>query len=168
MFIYKHSTLKNNKRPMGHIVLRKQFKSINTDDYIITGEKNTQYLLFEIWMVLYLNKLDSPSPKDALCQVWLKLAQWFWKRRFLNKLKAFSLFRNYLPLEMGMALHLNKFESPSPTRMLSLVEIGPVALEEKMKMCKVYHNIDKFPSKKLTRAFGTGELKINIFIYMFK
>ena len=26
--------------------------------------------------------LHLPSPKDALCQVWLKLAQWFWRRRF--------------------------------------------------------------------------------------
>ena len=32
----------------------------------------------------YLNKLESPSPKDALCQVRLKLAQWFWRRSFLN------------------------------------------------------------------------------------
>ena len=31
---------------------------------------------------LHLNKLESPSPKDALCQVWLKLAQWFWRRRW--------------------------------------------------------------------------------------
>ena len=29
---------------------------------------------------LHLNKFDSPAPKDALCQVWLKLAQWFWRR----------------------------------------------------------------------------------------
>ena len=28
-----------------------------------------------------LNKLESSSPNDALCQVWLKLAQWFWRRR---------------------------------------------------------------------------------------
>ena len=27
--------------------------------------------------VLHLNKLESPSSKDTLCQVWLKLAQWF-------------------------------------------------------------------------------------------
>ena len=59
------------------------------------------------------NKLESPSPKDALCQVWLKLAQWFWRRRFFNFVNVFSLFRNYLPLEMGGALHLNKLESPS-------------------------------------------------------
>ena len=32
---------------------------------------------------LYLNKLESPLPKDALCQVWLKLVQWFRWWRFL-------------------------------------------------------------------------------------
>ena len=32
------------------------------------------------------------------------------------KKKIFNLlFRNYLPLEKGVALHLNKLESPSPT-----------------------------------------------------
>ena len=31
---------------------------------------------------LHLNKRESPSPKDALCQVWLKLAKWFWRRRW--------------------------------------------------------------------------------------
>jgi hypothetical protein len=25
-------------------------------------------------------KFKSPPPKDNLCHVWLKLAQWFWKR----------------------------------------------------------------------------------------
>ena len=39
-------------------------------------EEKKNYLLFENWMVLHLNKLGSPSPKDALCQIWLKLAQW--------------------------------------------------------------------------------------------
>ena len=65
-------------------------------------------------MVLHLKKHESPSPNDALCQVWLKLVQWFWKRRFLNFVNIFSLFRNYLPLENGGALHLNKLESPLP------------------------------------------------------
>ena len=64
-------------------------------------------------MVLYLNKNESHSPKDALCQVWLKLAQWFW-RRFFHFVNVFSVFRNYLPLEKGRALHLNKTQSPSP------------------------------------------------------
>ena len=33
----------------------------------------------------HLNKLESSSSKDALCQVWLKLAQWFWRRRWKVK-----------------------------------------------------------------------------------
>ena len=63
---------------------------------------------------LHSHKLESPSPKDALCQFWLKLVQLFLRRRFLKFVNVFSLFRYYLPLEKGEALHLNKFESPSP------------------------------------------------------
>jgi len=40
------------------------------------------YLPLEKDGALHLNKLESPSPKDALCQVWLKFAQWFWRRRW--------------------------------------------------------------------------------------
>ena len=65
-------------------------------------------------MVFHFNKLESPSPKNALCQIWLKLAHWFWRRRFFNFVNVFSLFPNYLPLKKGGALHLNKLESPSP------------------------------------------------------
>ena len=68
----------------------------------------------------HLNKLESPSPNDALCQVWLKLAQWFW-RRYLNFVNVFSLFRNYLPLGKGGALHLNKLEFPTPKDALCFV-----------------------------------------------
>ena len=38
-------------------------------------------LTLEKYRALHLNKLGPPSPKDALCQVWLKLTQWFWRRR---------------------------------------------------------------------------------------
>jgi hypothetical protein len=38
------------------------------------------YLPLEKGYPLLLNKLDSPLPKDDLCQVWLKLAQRFWRR----------------------------------------------------------------------------------------
>ena len=31
---------------------------------------------------LYLNKFESLSLSNTLCQVWLKLAQWFWRRRW--------------------------------------------------------------------------------------
>ena len=33
------------------------------------------YLPLEKGMVLFLNKLEPPSPKDALCQVWLVLEE---------------------------------------------------------------------------------------------
>ena len=91
------------------------------------------YLPLEKDRAPHLNKLDSPSPKNALCQVWLKLVQWFledfyqgcnqvwlklaqwlWRIRYLNFFNIFSLFRNYLPWEKGGVLHLNKLEPPSP------------------------------------------------------
>ena len=131
-------------------------------------------------MALHLNIFESHSSKDTLCQVWLKLDQWFW-RRFLKVVNLFLLFPNYLPFGKGMALHLNKFESPSSKNTLcqvwlkldqwfwrrrfweglspsfeqtwipfikgyfvpSLVETGPVVLEYKMKMWKVYRQIDR-------------------------
>ena len=65
-------------------------------------------------VALHLNKLESTLPKDTLCQVWLKLAQWFWRRRFKNFVNIFSLFCYYIPLKKGVDLHLNKLESLSP------------------------------------------------------
>ena len=69
-------------------------------------------------MVLHLNKIESHSPKDALYQVCLKLAKWFWRRGFFNFVNVFSVFHNYLPLEKCVADHSNKLESPSPKNVL--------------------------------------------------
>ena len=74
------------------------------------------YIIISPWKRgggLHLNKFESPSPKDALCQVWLKLAQWFLRRRFLNFVNVFPLLHNYLPLGKVRALYLKKLESPS-------------------------------------------------------
>ena len=59
-------------------------------------------------MALHLSKLESPPPKDALCQVWLKLDS--------SSEEDYQIlpFHYYLPLDRGDALHFNKFESPSP------------------------------------------------------
>ena len=70
------------------------------------------YLPLVRGLALHLNKLESPLPRNALCQVWLKLAQWFWRRNFQKFVIVFSQFRNYLPLEKGRALHLDKLASP--------------------------------------------------------
>ena len=48
---------------------------------------------------LHLNKLRSPSSKDVLCQVWMKLVQLFLSRFFFNVVNVFLLLHNYLPLE---------------------------------------------------------------------
>ena len=66
-------------------------------------------------------KNESSSPKDALYQVWLKMAQWFWSGRFLKVLNVFLLFPNYLPFEKDVALHLNKLKSSSPSDTLCQV-----------------------------------------------
>ena len=132
----------------------------------------------------HLNKRKSSFPKDAFSQVWLKTAQWFYERRFLN----FRHFVIFFPWKMR-GLHLNSLHPkmlcakfgwnwPSgsgeedfqilsmhfryfvfistwkrPESFIwipiiqgcfapSLVEIGPVVLENKMKMWKVYDNND--------------------------
>ena len=68
-----------------------------------------------IWRNLY------PLHPRKNCQVWLKLAQWFWRRSIFNFVNALSQFRNYLPLEKGVALHLNKLEFLSPKDVLCQV-----------------------------------------------
>ena len=50
-------------------------------------------------MVLHLNKLESPSPNDALCQIWLKLAQQFWESNFFNFINVFYLSLIISPLK---------------------------------------------------------------------
>jgi hypothetical protein len=49
---------------------------------------------------------NTASPKDDLFQVWLKLAQWFWRRRFLNYPTPFLHFYHYLPFEEDLTLYL--------------------------------------------------------------
>ena len=85
-------------------------------------------------MWIYLNKPESPSPKDVLGQVWLKLAPSFWRRRFSNFINVFLLAISlYLSLEKGMALHLNKLKSITQGSFVSsLVEIGYSVLEKKI------------------------------------
>ena len=74
------------------------------------------YLILEKDGTLHFNKIESSLPKDALCKVWLKLTQWFLRRRFSYFVNVFSLFRHYLLLKKkGVALnHLHKLESPLP------------------------------------------------------
>ena len=81
-----------------------------------------------------MNKIESPSTKNALCEVWLKLVKWFWIRDFLNFVNVFSLFRNFLPTEKGRGPSFEQ-TSISFTQgciVPSLVEICSVVLEKKI------------------------------------
>ena len=89
-------------------------------------------LLGKWWGPLY-NKLEFTSPNNALCQVWLKLALWFW-RRFLNFINILSLFCYYLPLEQG------------------------VVLEKKNKMWKVYEKLEVSLVQVWNLCYGTASL----------
>ena len=54
---------------------------------------------FQKSWILHLNKFEFPFPKDALWQAWLKLAQWFCRRRFFKFVNVILQVRNYLPVE---------------------------------------------------------------------
>ena len=58
------------------------------------------YLPLEMGGVLHSNKAESPSPKDALCQVWLNRPRGFGIFFFKFRPCIFVI-RNYLPLEKG-------------------------------------------------------------------
>ena len=125
------------------------------------------YLPLEKGGALLLKNFESPSSKDALCQVWLKLAQWLWIR-FLDFVNVFSLFGNYLPLEKGWALHLNKLQSPSLKEGFCQVWLKLAQWFwrrgwkcEKFTTTTTTTPTDKFWSEMLARAFGSGELNIS-------
>ena len=57
---------------------------------------------------------DYPSTKSALCQVWLKLTQWFGRKRFLNIVNEYSLFCYNFLFKESVPLLLIKHESTLP------------------------------------------------------
>ena len=53
------------------------------EDYI-SSMYFCNFIIISTWKkgrAIHMNKLDFPLCKDVLCQLWLKLAQWFWRRR---------------------------------------------------------------------------------------
>ena len=90
--------------------------------------------LFILWEVTgsSFGQTWIPFTQGCLCQIWLKLAQRFWRWRFSNFFNVFSLFRNYPPWKRVEPFIWTNF-NPHHPRMLvpSLVEIGPLVLEKK-------------------------------------
>ena len=102
--------------------------------------------------ILPLRKLESPSPKDALCQVWLKMA--------VLEVKIFKFCRCFFAI-ISPCKREWFFIWAQGCFVPSLVETGLMVLEKKIKMWKVYNNDndDDGQRKKLTWAFGSGKLK---------
>ena len=125
LFFISMSETKYTKRPMGHIA--HPIKSVNTFEqsydhiYNKTGPVVQEEKIFKFhentFAMLLLSpnvkrcglsiwkKLKSSLPKDSFCLVWLKLARWLYRNRFLIFFNVLSLFRSYRPVEIGGALH---------------------------------------------------------------
>ena len=118
---------------------------------------------------IHFNKLDSYWPNDVSWYVWLKLAQWFWRRRFVNFANTYSLFCYYLLFKKGVVLHLDILKSPSPKNGLYQVWLKLV-LWFWRKRWKCEKSTDKFWSEKLTWDISSVELKktYNFFYYGYK
>ena len=133
------------------------------------------YLPFEKGVALHLNKIEFPSPKDALCQVWLKLVQCFWRRRFLK-----VLFPQLSPLWEGFGPSFEQTLIPFTRGYFvpNLVKIGPLVLEKKILKIYFYYftiisplgrtwpfiwtNLNSLHPRMLCAKFGSGEEDENV------
>ena len=72
-------------------------------------------------MALKLKKHESPSSKDAFCQVWLNFVRWLWRRSFnvVNVIRYFAI----IPPWKDMTLYLNTLKSPLPNDALYWVRL---------------------------------------------
>ena len=127
-------------------------------------------------MVLHLNKLESPSHKDALCQVCLKLAQRLWRWRFfLISSMHFRYFVVISPWKKAGAFIWTNL-NPLYPRMLCAKfgwnwPSGSGEEDENVKSLQTDRRTDRRTdrqttddrwSEKLTWAFSSGELKTEI------
>ena len=73
-----------------------------------------------------MNKLESLTPKDALCLAWLKIGPMVMEKKnfFLNFDNVFSLLRYHLPLEKGGDLHLKKKKLNPPHQRMLCAPLG--------------------------------------------
>ena len=115
------------------------------------------------WLISKTNLNQSPSPKDALYQVWLKWAQ---------------MFLDIFPLEKGVVLLLKKLKCPLTNwpRMLCvqfdwnwISGLSGSGEDENMKSLQTdWQATDNRPSEKLTSAFSSSELKTVQFCFWIK
>ena len=71
------------------------------------------YLPLEKGVILHWYKIECPSPKDALCKVWLKFALWF-LRRFLDFGDVFCYFVIISPCKRAWSFICRKLNCLPP------------------------------------------------------
>ena len=128
-----YRSISSFKRPMGHIAhLRNNSNGQSLFLYRALIKREKWLSPFRELKVLIFFKVESPLPKDALCQVWLK---WIF-RRFKKKFdKEFSLFCYYLPFQKGLIFHF-PFTQGCLVPNLDAIDWIPVVLEKKIfKFC---------------------------------
>ena len=121
-----------NKRPMGHIAhLRtssNQWNSIHLsgvmiilwnwpsssggEDHYISRMYFCNFVIISQCGLSIWTNLNPLYPRMLLPSL-VENGHWYYRRRFLNFVNVFSLLRNYLTLEKGGVLHLNKLIYPS-------------------------------------------------------
>ena len=87
---------------------------IEIDPLHLKNLVNLVIIIVCYWNFIHLNKHESPSPKNDLCQVWLEFAQCFWRRSFYLDTCVYGLsqFCLYLPLKKSVAVHFNRLGFP--------------------------------------------------------
>ena len=108
--IYNNNNLFSSSKPKARVSFSDQNLSV-VDVVIVQWFWRRRFLNFinvfrnhlplEKSRALYFNNLESPSPKNALCQNWLKLDQWFWRRKFSKFLNVFFTISHLTPLWEG-------------------------------------------------------------------
>ena len=115
--------------------------------------------------VLLLKKIESPLPKDFICQLELKLCQWFWRIRIVKVVNVILLCCYYISLKIGHCSYFNKFKSSLPNDALCQVWLKLTPGSGKFKpKCKSlwrqqWRQTKEFWSEKLTWAFSSGKFK---------
>ena len=152
-------------------------------------ENKNFYLLYVNWMVLHLNKLEYPSPKDALCQAGLKL-QWFLKSRFFKISSIyFSYFVIISPWKRAGLFIWGNLNPLYPTMLCAKFgwnwpggsgeedeNLNSLRQQQQWRQQRGRRRwrqqqrgrtTDKLWSEKVTCAFGSGELKTSSFFQVY-
>ena len=106
---------------------------------MLIKRRKTHYLLYENFMVLHLNKLESPLPKDALCQFGWNWPSGSGEEVFLIPSVYFCYFLIISPWKRAGPFIWTNLNPLHPRLCFgpSVVEIGSVVLERKIfKFCQ--------------------------------